>query len=157
MQLNSVVLPAPLGPISPRICPSSRVKETPSRATMPPNRKAISRISSSGAWAWSAEGLTGPPEDSGATSALATTSQRLQSLALFGRSRADPNGGGRGHRRGRSGRGGGRDDRAAYRGAVAGRAGTGSPGRARHPGTAAAAAGDGDPPGGHGRPPNGRR
>src|SRR5712672_1051394 len=33
MQLNMVVLPAPLGPIRPRMEPSATSKETPSRAT----------------------------------------------------------------------------------------------------------------------------
>src|SRR4029450_6906861 len=37
-QLNSVVLPAPLGPMRPTICPSATSKLTSSRATMPPNR-----------------------------------------------------------------------------------------------------------------------
>src|SRR5271167_1634805 len=36
--LNSVVLPAPLGPISPRISPSARVKVTSDTATKPPKR-----------------------------------------------------------------------------------------------------------------------
>src|SRR3954463_14368392 len=47
MQLNIVVLPAPFGPIRPRISPPFRANETPSSATMPPKRNAISRISSS--------------------------------------------------------------------------------------------------------------
>src|SRR6516162_5923311 len=46
-QLNNVVLPAPFGPISPRISPSSISKETPSSATIPPNRNATSQTSSS--------------------------------------------------------------------------------------------------------------
>ena len=37
-QLNSVVLPAPLGPIRPTILPASTSNETPSSATMPPKR-----------------------------------------------------------------------------------------------------------------------
>src|SRR5262245_44732257 len=37
-QLNSVVLPAPLGPMRPTIWPSATSKLTSSRATMPPNR-----------------------------------------------------------------------------------------------------------------------
>src|SRR5262249_38752754 len=37
-----VVLPAPLGPIRPAICPVSTSKETPSRATMPPKRTETS-------------------------------------------------------------------------------------------------------------------
>ena len=35
--LNSVVLPAPLGPITPRTSPRSTSTETPSRAVIPPN------------------------------------------------------------------------------------------------------------------------
>src|SRR6266545_1450150 len=42
-QLNSVVLPAPLGPMSPTICPSPTSNATLSRATMPPNRTVRSR------------------------------------------------------------------------------------------------------------------
>src|SRR5260370_35274914 len=42
MQLTIVVLPAPLGPISPRIVSPATSKETPSRATMPPNRMLTS-------------------------------------------------------------------------------------------------------------------
>ncbi len=38
MQLNSVVLPAPLGPISPQMSPRPTSKLTLSSATMPPNR-----------------------------------------------------------------------------------------------------------------------
>ena len=37
MQLNSVVLPAPFGPIRPTIEPGSRSNETPASATTPPN------------------------------------------------------------------------------------------------------------------------
>src|SRR2546422_2617875 len=37
MQLNAVVLPEPLGPISPRISPSLTSKETPPSAMNPPN------------------------------------------------------------------------------------------------------------------------
>ena len=37
-QLNSVVLPAPLGPISPTMWPGAMSKETSSRATIPPKR-----------------------------------------------------------------------------------------------------------------------
>ena len=46
MTLNAVVLPAPFGPIRPEICPASTSNETPSRATMPPKRKVISRTDS---------------------------------------------------------------------------------------------------------------
>src|SRR5688572_31571469 len=47
MTLNAVVLPAPFGPIRPTICPSRTSKETPSRATMPPNRRVMFRSESS--------------------------------------------------------------------------------------------------------------
>ena len=36
MQLNSVDLPQPFGPMTPRISPSSTAKDTPSTATIPP-------------------------------------------------------------------------------------------------------------------------
>src|SRR6516162_2966841 len=39
MMLNSVVLPAPLGPISPKISPSSTVNDTSSKARSPPKRR----------------------------------------------------------------------------------------------------------------------
>jgi len=45
MTLNAVVLPAPFGPMSPEICPSSTSNETPSSATMPPKRRVTSRTS----------------------------------------------------------------------------------------------------------------
>src|SRR3954452_25109621 len=45
MQLNSVVLPAPLGPISPHIWPRPTSKLGPSRATTPPKRTTTSLIS----------------------------------------------------------------------------------------------------------------
>jgi len=38
MQLRSVVLPAPLGPMMPRISPSRQLKLMPSRAATPPKR-----------------------------------------------------------------------------------------------------------------------
>src|SRR5690348_10875967 len=38
MTLNAVVFPAPFGPISPKIVPSSASSETSSSATMPPKR-----------------------------------------------------------------------------------------------------------------------
>ncbi len=47
MQLNSVDLPEPLGPITPRISPSRTSKETPRRACTPPNDFSMSRTSSS--------------------------------------------------------------------------------------------------------------
>ncbi len=49
MQLNSVVLPEPFGPIRPQICPAPTVNDTPASATMPPKRTATSTTSSSGA------------------------------------------------------------------------------------------------------------
>ena len=49
MQLNSVVLPAPLGPISPTIEPGSRSNDTPASAITPPNRTERSLTRKSGA------------------------------------------------------------------------------------------------------------
>src|SRR4026209_169596 len=46
MTLNAVVLPAPFGPIRPTICPSRTSKDTPSRATIPPNRRVTFRSES---------------------------------------------------------------------------------------------------------------
>src|SRR5262245_27063384 len=43
MTLKTVVLPAPLGPISPTMPPSSTSNETSSSATMPPNRRLTFR------------------------------------------------------------------------------------------------------------------
>src|SRR5271167_4787209 len=43
MQLKSVVLPAPFGPMRPTISASFTSKETPSSAVMPPNRTRTSR------------------------------------------------------------------------------------------------------------------
>src|SRR5438552_10244409 len=48
MQLKSVVLPAPFGPISPAMRPGATSKDTPSSATMPPKRTDTSRTLSSG-------------------------------------------------------------------------------------------------------------
>src|ERR1051326_5469215 len=48
MTLNSVLLPAPLGPIKPQVWPSSTSKETPSSAVIPPKLIEISRIDRSG-------------------------------------------------------------------------------------------------------------
>src|SRR2546430_936480 len=45
--LKRVVLPAPLGPISPTICPFSTSRETSSIATMPPKRRVTLRTESS--------------------------------------------------------------------------------------------------------------
>src|SRR3982074_865339 len=47
MTLNSVVLPAPFGPMRATTSPASTVKETRSSATTPPKRTLSSRISSS--------------------------------------------------------------------------------------------------------------
>ena len=44
--LNSVVLPAPFGPISPTICPSSMSKDSWFSATIPPKRTVMSLTSS---------------------------------------------------------------------------------------------------------------
>src|SRR5206468_9472912 len=46
MQLNAVVLPAPLGPISPTISHSSTFRFSPSIAVRPPKRMVRSRTSS---------------------------------------------------------------------------------------------------------------
>src|ERR1700730_9224564 len=43
MQLNRLVLPAPLGPINPTIWPSRMSNETLSRAATPPKRRLTSR------------------------------------------------------------------------------------------------------------------
>src|SRR5690242_11838423 len=48
MALKQVVLPAPFGPIRPRISPSLMSKETWSRAVRPPNRRVASSTSSIG-------------------------------------------------------------------------------------------------------------
>ena len=48
IRLNSVVLPAPLGPSNPKISPSRTARLTPSTATSPPKRQLSAWISSSG-------------------------------------------------------------------------------------------------------------
>ena len=48
MTLNSVVLPAPFGPIRPVTVAGSTLIETSSRATLPPKRTLQSMVSSSG-------------------------------------------------------------------------------------------------------------
>src|SRR5437870_4441182 len=48
MTLNSVVLPAPFGPINPVIRPASAVSEASSSATLPPKRTLTPRTSSRG-------------------------------------------------------------------------------------------------------------
>src|SRR5207244_2522814 len=81
MQLSRVVLPAPLGPMTPSTWPGSTVKVTPARALTPPNRLLISRTASRlmpaptltlprergreiarGSWAGFAQRLTEEPE-----------------------------------------------------------------------------------------------
>src|SRR4051794_29129539 len=47
MQLKSVVLPAPFGPIRPTMLPGATSNDTPSSATMPPKRTATSCTRSS--------------------------------------------------------------------------------------------------------------
>ena len=47
MQLNSVDLPEPFGPITPRISPSRTSNDTPRTAWMPPKDFSMSRTSSS--------------------------------------------------------------------------------------------------------------
>src|SRR6478752_3636920 len=54
MTLKQVVLPAPLGPIRPRISPSSMWKLTSSRAVSPPNRRVTASRLSTGS------GMGGP-------------------------------------------------------------------------------------------------
>src|SRR5881628_3178461 len=49
MTLNSVVLPAPLGPMRPTTCPASTPNDTRSSATTPPKRTLRSLTSSSAA------------------------------------------------------------------------------------------------------------
>ena len=49
--LNSVVLPAPFGPISAQISPSPTVNDSCRRATMPPKRTVTSETSTSAAMA----------------------------------------------------------------------------------------------------------
>src|SRR4051794_5572763 len=49
MQLKSVVLPAPFGPIRPTMRPGATPNETPSSATMPPKRTRTFSTRSSGA------------------------------------------------------------------------------------------------------------
>src|SRR2546428_3885585 len=46
MQLTSVVLPDPFGPIRPRISPAARVRSTPASAATPPNRLTTPRTES---------------------------------------------------------------------------------------------------------------
>src|SRR6266404_381771 len=48
MQLTNVVLPAPFGPMTPRISPLRIVRSTPPTAARPPNRFVSWRTSSSG-------------------------------------------------------------------------------------------------------------
>src|SRR3954453_12781989 len=59
MALKQVVLPAPLGPIRPRISPWRISNEAPARGTTPPNRSVASRSSSNG-WVVVVSGTGGP-------------------------------------------------------------------------------------------------
>ena len=59
MTLNSVVLPAPFGPIRPVTSPGSAERLTPSSATLPPKRTVTSRTSSDGAPASDAAARSG--------------------------------------------------------------------------------------------------
>src|SRR5262245_23006243 len=61
MALKQVVLPAPLGPMSPRISPSYRVSETWSSATTPPKRSVTLSTSSSGVRPSAVAGVPSPP------------------------------------------------------------------------------------------------
>src|ERR1700722_697432 len=67
MQLKSVVLPAPLGPIKPQIAPRSTSKETPSSAVTPPNR-IVTPWTASRAEAWSSSSFSAPPTRASASS-----------------------------------------------------------------------------------------
>src|SRR5215211_3409830 len=53
MMLKAVVLPAPFGPIKPTIWLSGTSSETPSRATIPPNRRVTLRSESRAIGRWS--------------------------------------------------------------------------------------------------------
>src|SRR5689334_5650176 len=63
MQLKSVVLPAPFGPIRPTMRPGATSNDTPSSATMPPKRTATSCTRSSACPASAVKG-TPPPGNS---------------------------------------------------------------------------------------------
>ena len=56
MQLNAVVLPEPLGPMSPRISPTCTSNDTAFSAVKPPKRFVSSRTFSTGAAARAAAG-----------------------------------------------------------------------------------------------------
>src|SRR5215468_1702608 len=58
MALKQVVLPAPFGPISPKISPSCSVKLTWSRARTPPNRRETLSTSSSASGSTESRGST---------------------------------------------------------------------------------------------------
>src|ERR1700722_12438636 len=60
MQLKSVVLPAPLGPIKPQIAPRATSKETSSSAVTPPNR-IVTPWTASRAEAWRSASPSPPP------------------------------------------------------------------------------------------------
>src|ERR1700735_494793 len=67
MQLKSVVLPVPLGPIKPQIAPRATSKETSSSAVTPPNRIVTPRTASR-AEAWRSASLSAPPTRAPASS-----------------------------------------------------------------------------------------
>src|ERR1700687_3162603 len=67
MQLKSVVLPAPLGPIRPQIAPRATSNETLSSAVTPPNR-IVSPRTASRAEAWRSATLSAPPTRASASS-----------------------------------------------------------------------------------------
>src|ERR1700753_1542888 len=58
MTLNSVVLPAPLGPITPRTSPRETSSDTSSSAVMPPNATVTPRTARPG-WVGSSLASTG--------------------------------------------------------------------------------------------------
>src|SRR6516164_6501027 len=71
--LKSVVLPAPLGPISPRISPSASVKLTSETATSPPKRLVTPLTSS--------KAVIQSPSQSAARSDRASQSSRREQIA----------------------------------------------------------------------------
>src|SRR5215208_960833 len=78
IKLNSVVLPAPFGPITLRISPGSSARSTPSTAWTPPKCRFSPRISSSGA-------TSGPPDQAARPEANHQQQQdAVQDVAVVG-------------------------------------------------------------------------
>src|SRR5207247_11171763 len=76
MQLTKVVLPAPLGPMTPRISPLPMVRSTPPTAARPPKRLVMERASRSGAAPEGGRRKAGggpDPEPTGLASAMSLT------------------------------------------------------------------------------------